>query len=343
MSIQHHPDSSDYAGQRGKVRREVVCKICQAVYVPARTHRRLANSSQAVVESAFMGMCHFCFRCRRPACPSCWDDVHDVCGACSLDARLPFRSDVPPLDGVIFPPLHHVPVARVRTVTPPLVCVRPGRFQEAPLPIESQTTLYMQTLSDQLVSDVSKKDLVSKIALPSSEPQSPVAENGLDMVYGKISEVPPLPPLGVPVSKSPDIEGSATWLGKREAKGGRRDPQIKLEDQVDMADMVTRPGRREAEGGRRGPQVKPEDQVDVADVATRPGKRGIDGGSNGPEGTLRPGLIVRDVVLLIILLILILILSAISFPSLNDGIVQIIHVDIRAEIAYLLQLIQHLF
>src|SRR5437763_189301 len=96
MSTYHH-DSSDHSahntvGRREKVRREVVCKICQAVYVPAHTHRQLVRSPHAVIESAFMSMCHFCFRCRQPACPSCWDEVHGVCGACALEAQLPFRS-----------------------------------------------------------------------------------------------------------------------------------------------------------------------------------------------------------------------------------------------------------
>jgi len=185
MSI-HHPDPSDHlarstTGRREKTEREVMCKVCQAVYVPARTHLQLTRSPHPVIESAFMSMCHFCFRCRRPACPSCWDEVHSVCGACALEAHLPFRASVPPLDGVVFPPIQHLPLARVRTVTPPLVCVRPGRFQHAPLPIETQTTLYLQTVSDQPNYDAGTKQLAPETPIPPSEPQAHAIEDVADM------------------------------------------------------------------------------------------------------------------------------------------------------------------
>src|SRR5215469_10523845 len=168
----HYPDSADHsargsAGRRDKAGRDVVCKICQAVYVPAHTHRQLARSPRAVIESVFMSMCHFCFRCRQPACPSCWDDVHGVCGACALEAHLPFRSSVPPLDGTVTPSVQQLPSVRVRTVTPPLVCVRPGRFQRAPLPIEAQTTLYVPTVSNQPPDAASKGPSSQKMSHPS--------------------------------------------------------------------------------------------------------------------------------------------------------------------------------
>jgi hypothetical protein len=225
MSI-HHPDSSDQP-VRKVAGRAVMCKICQAIYVPARTHVQLARSPQSVVESAFMSMCHFCFRCRRPACPGCWDDVHGVCGACVVDAQLSFRSSVPPLDGVMFPPTNHVRVARVHTLTPPLVCVQPGRFQDAPLPIETQTTLYMQAISDQ----------------PIYDPRVHSEKHALNVI-----------------SRQDKFERIAT-----------------------------------------------------------------------------------EIVSLIVLLIIIVIASALFSPSVNDGIAHFLHVDIRAEIAYLLHLIQHLF
>jgi hypothetical protein len=208
-----------------------------------------------------MGMCHFCFRCRRPACPSCWDEVHEVCGACALDAQLPFRSSVPPLDGVIIPPIEQLPLARVRTVTPPLVCVQPGRFQQAPLPIDTQTTLYLQTVSGQSLSDTSTRHPSPQTSIPS------------------------------PASQAETVE-------------------------------------------------------DVADMATRPDKRGTHGTERSPYAAMRrgkPARTVTMVLLLTVLVIAIFIASALLFPGVNDGIVYTLHVDIRAEIAYLLQLIQYLF
>jgi hypothetical protein len=264
MSI-HQPNSSGHAahgsaGQREKTKREVMCKICQAVYVPSRAHRRLAGSPQAVVESTFMSMCHFCFRCRRPACPSCWDEVHGVCGACALEAHLSFRSSVPPLDGVIFPPIQHLPLARVRAGTPPLVCVQPGSFQRAPLPIEAQSTLYLQTIPDQSLDDVSKKDLSPQTSVSSPKPQ---------------------------------------------------------------------------------PQV-----IDIADLVTRPEKRRVDRQTTSRKVAMRRGRLkhpVTQILLVIVLLIFFFIVSALLFPSVNDALTQTLHVDIRSGIAYLLELIQHLF
>ena len=265
MSI-HQPDSSYHtahgsAGQREKLRREAVCKICQAVYVPSRAQKRLASASQAVVESTFMSMCHFCFRCRQPACPSCWDEVHGVCGACALEADLPFRSSVPPLDGVVFPPIQHLPLARVRAATPPLVCVQPGSFQRAPLPIEAQTTLYLQTIPDQSLDDASKGPSSPEIAISVSKPQPRVVEH-------------------------------------------------------------------------------------IADAATRPDKRPVHRQDTSRKVAMHRDKLVRivtEILLAIVLLILFLIVSALLFPSINDLLMQILNVDIRADIAYLLELIQHLF
>lgn len=182
----YQPDSADHAvrgtaAREERARRDVVCKICQAVYVPAQTHRQLARSPYAVIESAFMSMCHFCFRCRQPACPSCWDDVHGVCGACALEAQLPFRSSVPPLGGMVIPPVQHLPLVRVRTVTPPLVCVRPGRFQRAPLPIEAQTTLFMPTISDQPLDTVGKRGSSQKLPTPPAKSQIRAVDNAADV------------------------------------------------------------------------------------------------------------------------------------------------------------------
>ena|SRR5579859_7716460 len=256
-----HPDSLDHS-VRGSARRgertgrEVICKICQAVYVPARTHRQLARSPHAVIESAFVSMCHFCFRCRRPACPSCWDDVHGVCGACALEAQLPFRSSVPPLEGMVVSPVERLPLVRVRTVTPPLVCVRPGRFQRSPLPIEAQTTLYVPTISDQSLDAASKPPPSRQTPLPSA-------------------------------------------------------------------------------------QSRPRAVNNVANVVTQPEKRRV-----RRNAALRHNKLARAVMAILLFSVLVIAgftVSALLFPSVNDGSVYVLHVDIRAQIAYLLEMIQHLF
>lgn len=109
----------------------VVCSICRAVYAPSQSQAYLLQAPPVALESAFMSMCHFCFRCRRPACPACWDDVHGVCGECDKEANLPFRSSAPPLNGVLFSPSRQAQQTRTRPAPSSLVCVRPGRFQQS--------------------------------------------------------------------------------------------------------------------------------------------------------------------------------------------------------------------
>lgn len=110
----------------------VVCVICQAEYTPSRWYMHLLQGPPVALESAFMSMCHFCFRCRRPACPECWDDVNGVCGECAQEARLDFRREAEPFTGVIFSPAKPPQVKRERRDVAPLVCVEHGRFLLAP-------------------------------------------------------------------------------------------------------------------------------------------------------------------------------------------------------------------
>jgi len=74
-------------------------------------------------------MCHFCFRCRRAACPQCWDEVHSVCGSCVREAGLPFRAAATPLAGLVFPPTQQASFKASQSQSSSLfVLVRNGRF-----------------------------------------------------------------------------------------------------------------------------------------------------------------------------------------------------------------------
>ncbi len=109
----------------------LACTICSAQYAPTQAKAHLLQAPRIAAESAFMSMCHFCFRCRRPACPLCWDDVNGICGECVEAVHLSFRKDAAPLPLnstllVASPPALSV---KARSAVPfPLVCVRPGRF-----------------------------------------------------------------------------------------------------------------------------------------------------------------------------------------------------------------------
>jgi hypothetical protein len=124
----------------------ITCVICQAVYAPSRLHAYLLQVPPIALESAFMSMCHFCFRCRRPSCPNCWDDVHAVCGQCTRETHVPFRVETPPFAGTShlsapsnFPIDDH-------SIPPSLVPVQPGRFQETlPSPMNTASAHASQT------------------------------------------------------------------------------------------------------------------------------------------------------------------------------------------------------
>lgn len=119
----------------------VTCSICDAIYAPAPEQSLFLE--QPVLEAAFMSICHYCFRCRRPACPQCWDEVHGVCGACVEEVGLPFRRQAAPLDGLLFPSgsngQNDGAGIALPSVSELLIMVRPGRF--------AQQSLYKQEVA----------------------------------------------------------------------------------------------------------------------------------------------------------------------------------------------------
>src|SRR6266567_1325267 len=108
--------------------RTVTCVICNAVYMPSPVYEYLSLTSSIALESALMSMSHFCFRCRRPACPQCWDEIHGVCGACVQDTHLPFRRASAPLKGALFAAAPQTQ-GQSKHKRAPLICIRHGRFQ----------------------------------------------------------------------------------------------------------------------------------------------------------------------------------------------------------------------
>ena len=121
----------------------MTCTICSAGYTASPHNEDLLQATSLALESAFMSMCHFCFRCRRPACPMCWDPVHHVCAACIQEAGLPFRAHVAPLEGTLFPPVTPARPAQngsYEQQAPPFICNRLGLFQVVIPPPQSIST-----------------------------------------------------------------------------------------------------------------------------------------------------------------------------------------------------------
>jgi hypothetical protein len=220
--------------------RSIACVICQAVYAPSQRHEHLLLAP-VVLESAFMGMCHFCFRCRRPACPECWDDVHGICGRCGNESQLPFRREVAPLSSQLFTASRQAQLERETAAllpVAPLVCITPGTFHR--VLIEQRATA-------------------------------------------------PIPAI--------------------------------------VQSMVSRPGWRGT--------TQTISAVKIDEMRTQPGAK-----SRRASGWRR---IVSTLLSIVLMLFIMLIAAASIFEDINIFIVSTLHVDIRAEIAYLWQLITHLF
>jgi hypothetical protein len=248
----------------------ITCMICNAAYAPGRSHEYLLQAPSVALESAFMSMSHFCFRCRRPACPGCWDAVHGVCGACVQEANLPFRLPTPSLSGVQLPPaaLPAVKSQQERAVPAPLTCIRPGRFQrDTPLPLDAPT----QALS----------------IVRENSPRPPREEEPANPLTKQPAPIPRSPASDEDETRTP--RRKASTLQHREAAQSKHDG--------------TRIPTRKASAVRR---------IELA-------------------------LTLISVAVLCILIALIFV--ALLSQDADTLIEHVLHIDIRAEIAYLLQLI----
>jgi len=254
----------------------VTCVICEAVYTPAQAYEYLPLTSAIALESALMSMSHFCFRCRRPACPQCWDEIHGVCGACVQEAHLPFRRAASPLKGALFAAAPQTQ-GQSQHKRAPLVCVRHGRFQRPATSARKSAAV-----------PVRKR---RSVPLPGPQPTRKVPQ----ATTGRPTrELPPLP--------QDDIAEVDTHPTQRE----------------DIAEVDTHPAQHE----------------DIIELDTRPTfHRSI---WRRVERTL------TVCVALLLSLLLVIILLALVFPAVNTLIASTLHIDIQAEIAYLLQLITHL-
>jgi len=158
--------------------RTIACAICQAIYSPSRRYEHLLLAPPIALESAFMGMCHFCFRCRRPACPQCWDDIHGICAQCGQESRLPFRRATVPLSPLLFTASRQAQSERIQPATVPFICLVPGKFHHAHQDVvEEMTTAAMQAIERgkpgeserQRRNTLEKKPLQEQVAVPGKE------------------------------------------------------------------------------------------------------------------------------------------------------------------------------
>ena len=243
----------------------VTCVICEASYAPSHVYKRFLQGSPVVLESAYMSMCHYCFRCRRPACPECWDAVHGICGACVQEANLPFRTQVQPLEGVLFPPVSaassttQAEMVQENTASSLFICVKHGKFYPSISPANDVSTV--QTIETATIESTDKY----------SELQS----------------------------------------------GGAQEPSTTSEAQTDP--------------GIVGAGLAPALVASAQEVAPVKQRR---------SGVKKIELVLTVIVTLALLAIAVMIGLAEYSASVNTFINHLLHIDIRAEVAYLLHLIQ---
>lgn len=105
----------------------MTCSLCDAEFSPESEYAYLLNADAKELEAAFMSACHVCFRCRRAACPECWDATHHLCAQCVGEAGLPPHTEPRPLEGTL-PLIMTAQDAAGAATASPFVCVRPGRY-----------------------------------------------------------------------------------------------------------------------------------------------------------------------------------------------------------------------
>lgn len=266
------------------------CSICDAVYTPSQQQAPFLQYAQGALEATFMGMCHFCFRCRRAACPQCWDEVHGVCGSCVQGAGLSFRIAATPLDGLMFPPTAQASFMPSQPQSSSLfVLMRNGRFY-------SETQVKPELAFLDITTD--HTSTIQPAVAQTGAPDSQIAD-------------------GHHHNASIEIETAATKTGENHATE---------KDQIDTPAAVAIPIKMPVPEGSQGTQQ--EEAAQVANIAKK---------------VSRLELALTWIALAIVVALVVMIVLAEFIPGVNTAIARTTNIDIRAEIAYLVHVVQQLF
>lgn len=297
--------------------KSVICPICQATYRVASSQQQTAQPV-VILESAFLRVCHFCFRCQRPACPQCWNPVHHVCAACGEEACLPFLAPVPSLEGLIFAPSVFPSLAQTADV--PFTCLHNGRFYtpgsqprnpaHLAQPAEEVSSTTGQTTPAQSTTEHSAPACDDSYPvwlqeIMSQQENNYATEPPLHYAQQQVSTQKELDARPAPV-EDVSMTSDADWPGWWQE--ARTTPQ--------SATLLTNAVDKQK-------QENMEVMHTYADEETTPVER--------IENIL---IVVMSVVLLSLILMIVL---AVSSASVNEFFVRLLHIDIRGEITYLLQ------
>ncbi len=296
----HYSESPKYHAKKEPLS-TIACRICDALYTPSQEHTYLLQAPPMVLESALMSMCHFCFRCRRPACPHCWDNVHGVCGECCIEANLPFRAQTAPLRGVIFATTRQAQLRRKHATPVRLICIRAGRFQNV-ASIDTAETFPLQTA-------------IMPPRITISKPK-PAETDHLEQrqVQPTKQREQQSPPRRITI----DIDQIAT-----------RPPYTK--QTVEIGEIVTQPPR--IKKTRADAEIVPQPPyINTTAITERPAH----------NFWINLEHVITTLLLIVLMCIILLILLAMFSVDANTLIQNYLHVDIRAEITALWQLIAQL-
>lgn len=298
----------------------VACPVCRAIYVPSGEQR-----APDLLETAFLAVCHFCFRCQRPACPQCWNPIHHVCASCSEEARLPFRGPVPSLEGLVFTSARS---ARANKVS--FLCQRNGRFytpEPAQPHLESRQAPASVSAANPQGSPGALPVLPPDYALP-AQVRTDTYPTWLQEVFGQKVEDSAAPaveiqPLEYPVQMYAQAEPTF-WSPAQQPDW----PTL-----VPIAPQQAAPVEALA---LSAPAGQPLSLAPPATVTDDQGEHDAEDEEISLLERIENALIVITSVLL--LSVILMIVLSISSAQVNAFILSILHIDIRTEIAYLLQL-----
>jgi hypothetical protein len=311
----------------------VSCPTCQAVYIPSSRQQAAAPGSMTLLETAFLSLCHFCFRCQRPACPQCWNPMHCVCAACSEEALLPFRSPVPSLEGLIFSPQPSTQMAQ--TVALSFTCLRNGRFY-VPEPATRQPSLEQNQASSPASSYPITSTELPIVQIKHDPPaQVSSSPSWIQEITGQKPDAQvPDPPSAGQWSNNAQMAGPLSFSAGQRSNNAR--PWSAQTRPIAAATQPSQP--QQPQTGRPLPQIPAPPALMTHSRATD--VREMDDGLDEDDISLfeRIENVLIVVVSSLLLVIVLMIVLAISSSTMNAFFLHLLHIDIRTEILYLLQL-----
>ncbi|HEU5380882.1 MAG TPA: hypothetical protein VFV38_36125 [Ktedonobacteraceae bacterium] len=296
-----------------KTAETVICSVCQATYRMACPPSKTRHG-YIVLESAFLRVCHFCFRCQRPACPQCWNPVHYVCAACGEEAGLPFVSPVPSLEGLVFAPPVFSHLAQETDV--PFICVRNGRFCSSDLPPHK----------------IARAAEVPPVARPRDLAKVPSAPPALTYDHSYPAWLQEIMQHSV---DSHVAEPPSPYIQQGNDEQEHTADQVTHEEDLKEAQDIDWP--QWSQEARTSPPstkqpLQESEQEDKNVVDTQPASAGEDVPLvERVESIL---IVILSGILLVLILMIVL---ALSLPGVNAFLLHLLHIDIRGEITYLLQ------